>query len=297
MPSSPGSDANCSSSPEPSRASARTGRDGLLRLAFESRDGRTILRERRFTLPLQVLEPMDLEGNGTATLMLLNPTGGLLGGDRLETRIRLGPDARVCCSTPSATRVYRSPGTPAVQRTALEIGQGGVLEWMPDHLIPSPGARLRQSTEIVLAADATLLYLDAWAVGRMARSEAWGFDLLDSATVIRDERGLLLRERSILTGSPPADELGATEGFGYVATFVAAQPARGDWTDLVAMLHREVAGAGSGTRAGVSSLGRGGVIVRLLCASAPALRASVDRVWSRCRRALLRQAPPNLRKL
>ena len=147
------------------RRPGRTGRDGRLAVAFEARGGRTVLVARRFTLPLQVLEPMDLDGDGVATLMLLNPTGGLLAGDRLDTEIALGPGCRVCCSTPSATRVYRSPGPPAVQRVAIEIGGGASLEWHPDHLIPSPGARLSQATEISMAPDATLLYLDAWATG------------------------------------------------------------------------------------------------------------------------------------
>jgi urease accessory protein len=207
------------------RSPRRTGRDGRLELGFEARAGRTVLTRRRFTLPLQALEPMDLDGDGVATLLLLNPTGGVLAGDRLETGITLGPGARVCLSTPSATRVYRSPGVAAVQRLAIDVGGGAALEWVPDHLIPSPGARLRQSVEIRLAADATLLYLDAWAAGRIARGEAWGFDLLDSSLLVRDAAGPLLRERSILTGQPRRDGLGGTEGFGYVATFVAMRPA------------------------------------------------------------------------
>ena len=143
---------------------------------------------------------MDLEGDGVATLLLLNPTGGILAGDRLDTDISLGPGSRVCLSTPSATRVYRSPGPPAVQRITIDVARGAALEWMPDHLIPSPGARLRQSTEIRLAADATLLYLDAWAVGRAARGETWGFDLLDSSLLIGDEGGVLLREGRLACG-------------------------------------------------------------------------------------------------
>jgi len=136
-----------------------------------------VLTGRRFTLPLQALEPMDLAGDGSATLLLLNPTGGVLGGDRLETEVSLGPGSRVCLSTPSATRVYRSPEHPAVQRVSITLGAGARLEWVPDHLIPSPGARLRQATEVTMAPDATLLYLDSWATGRPARGEAWGFDL------------------------------------------------------------------------------------------------------------------------
>ena len=256
-----------------------------------------MLTARRFTLPLQALEPMDLDGDGVATLLLLNPTGGLLAGDRLETDVVLGARSRVCLSTPSATRVYRSPGPAAVQRLTIEVGSGATLEWMPDHLIPSPGARLQQSTEIRLAADATLLYLDAWAVGRAARGEAWGFDLLDSSLLVRDEGGPLLRERSILTGRPPRDGLGGTEGFGYAATFVAMRPAGEGWDELAGALQAAVDAARAGGRAGVTTLGRGGVLARLLCPSAPALQAAVHALWGACRRRLLGLPPARLRKL
>ena len=256
-----------------------------------------MLTERRFTLPLQALEPMDLDEDGVATLLLLNPTGGLLAGDRLETDIALRAGSRVCLSTPSATRVYRSPGPVAVQRVTLDVGSGAALEWLPDHLIPSPGARLRQTTEIRLAADATLLYLDAWAVGRAARGEAWGFDLLDSSLLVRDEAGSLLRERSILAGRPTPDGLGGTEGFAYAATFLAMRPAGGGWDELARALQNEVDAVQAGGRAGVTTLGRGGVLARLLCPSAPALQAAVHTLWGACRRRLLGLPPARLRKL
>jgi urease accessory protein len=256
-----------------------------------------VLTARRFTLPLQALEPMDLDGDGVATLLLLNPTGGLLAGDRLETDIVLHPGSRVCLSTPAATRVYRSPGPVAVQRVRMDVGSGAVLEWLPDHLIPSPGARLRQTTEIRLAADATLLYVDGWATGRAARGEAWGFDLLDSSLLVRDQAGPLLRERAILTGRPPRDGLGGTEGFAYAATFVALRPAGTGWDELAGALQEAVHAAATDGRAGVTTLGRGGVLARLLCPSAPVLHAAIQTLWATCRRQLLGLPPARLRKL
>ena len=260
-----------------------------------------MLTERRFTLPLQALEPMDLDGDDVATLLLLNPTGGLLAGDRLEIEIGLGPGSRVCLSTPSATRVYRSPGPVAVQRVAMDVGRGAALQWVPDHLIPSPGARLRQTTEIRLAADATLLYLDAWATGRATRGEAWGFDLLDSSLLVRDAAGPLLRERSILDGPPPRDGLGGTEGFAYAATFLAMRSAgpatQAGWDDLAGALQADAEAVRAGGRVGVTTLGRGGVLARLLCPSAPALQAVVHALWARCRQRLLGLPPARLRKL
>ena len=260
-----------------------------------------MLTGRRFTLPLQALEPMDLAGDGSATLLLLNPTGGVLGGDRLETEVSLGPGSRVCLSTPSATRVYRSPEHPAVQRVSITLGAGATLEWLPDHLIPSPGARLRQMTEVTMASGAALLYLDGWAAGRTARGEAWNFDLLDSSLLVRDATGPLVRERAILTGGPRPDGLGGTEGFGYVATFVAlraGEPTPGEgWGELAAAVQHDLDTVAPDCRAGVTTLGRAGVLARLLCPTAPALSACVEAIWVRCRLRLLGLGPLSLRKL
>jgi len=255
-----------------------------------------VLVRRRFTVPLQVLEPMDLDGRGAATLMLLNPTGGIVGGDVLETRVTVGAGADVCLTTPAATRVYRSAGLPAVQRFTATVGEGARLAYVPDHLIPSPGARLRQTTEIALEPHATLLLADAWAVGRVARGERWQFDELDLALAIRDERGQILAERARLD-RVARDGLGLAEGFAYVATFAVVAPDREDWEPVANALTRALAGLGGTTRAGVSALGRGGLVARALCASAPALDAAIAALWAACRRALFDLDPLHLRKL
>ncbi|HEV8441473.1 MAG TPA: urease accessory protein UreD [Methylomirabilota bacterium] len=267
----------------------------MLRLAFERRGRRTVLTERRFTLPLQALECIELDGSGVGTVMLLNPTGGVVGGDVLETSVSLGPGSRVCLTTPSATRVYRTAGPPAVQRFRATLGEGAQLEYLPGHLIPSPGARLKQTTEVTLAPGARLLLVDAWAIGRVAREERWRFDELDLGLAVSDERGLLLRERCLLDGVA-RDGLGGTEGFPYVASFAAFAPTAESWEDLARELSRSVDGLGDGTRVGVTVLGRGGLLSRLLCPSAPALDASIRALWACCRTRLLGLPPLDLRK-
>src|ERR1700733_14760644 len=108
---------------EPSFSSPkRVGRDGFLGLRFARRFGRTTLAQCRFRLPLQALTPVEL-ADGTACLMLLNPTGGLVGGDFLCAQIIQEPDPRVCLTTPSATRVYRTLDQAAVQETSIQLGE------------------------------------------------------------------------------------------------------------------------------------------------------------------------------
>ena len=81
--------------PRPALRALSRGRAGprrprrALRLVFERRDAAHRADGRRFTLPLQVLSPGPRR-RGVATLLLLNPTGGLLAGDRLETDVAVG---------------------------------------------------------------------------------------------------------------------------------------------------------------------------------------------------------------
>jgi len=288
--------ASSSSRPE-APSPPRTGRDGFLGLAFERRADRTVLTGRRFTLPLQALEPVDLDGTGAATLLVLNPTGGVLGGDWLETRVELGPGSHVCLSTPSATRVYRSTGAASVQRVVFRVDEGARLEYMPDHVIPSPGARLVQSVEVEMAPGASAVLCDAWAVGRAARGEAWRFDLLDTGTIVRDSEGLLFKDRLILGGAQGWGGLGAAEGMAYVATVACLSPMHARLDDLASSLSTLLEGTGLEARAGVTMLARGGVVVRLLARSAPGLQRAIDVAWTGCRNLLWSLGPLALRKM
>lgn len=240
---------------------------------------------------------MDLDGSGAATLLLLNPTGGVVGGDHLATRVELGAGTCVCLSTPSATRVYRSAGLPAIQRVTVRVGEGARLEYIPEHLIPSPGARLIQSLEVSLAPGAAAIVCDAWSAGRLARGEAWVFHLVDSGILVHDVEGLLFKERLVLHGARGWGGLGAAEGMGYLATVLCLAPSHPRLGGLPAALAAEMTAMASGARAGVTPLARGGVLVRILAPSAPAMQGAIGAVWAACREWLWGLPPQRLRKM
>ncbi|HSB62055.1 MAG TPA: urease accessory protein UreD [Vicinamibacteria bacterium] len=281
----------------------RVGRDGLLQLAFDRRGPQTVLTRRLFRTPLQFLEPIALGEDGSVCAVLLNPTGGVLGGDRLVTEVDLGPGTHVCVTTPSATRVHRSAGAPAVQQTRLTVGPGATLEYAPDHLIPHAGALLEQAVHVDLSSSGRLILWDAFAVGRVARGESWQFAALDSRLEIRREGRLLLADRLRLDGGPaPLDGgavrlrgLGGTEGLGYVATLVAVDPAFSDWEAVAGELETAL-GPEPPWRAGASPLAAGGCFVRCLAESAHELADQRKALWSLLRRRLLGRAELDLRK-
>jgi urease accessory protein len=266
---------------------ARVGRDGRLRLVFAHRGGRTVLTRTGWTLPLQVLAPLALD-DPAAVVSVLNPTGGLVGGDRLIIDVAAGPGTHACLTTPSATRVYRSSGAPAVQDVTLRVGVGATLEWVPDHTIPFAGSSFRQSILVEMAEGARLILVDAFSAGRVARGEAWRFALLDSALRIRDARGWLLVDRFVLAGGAGWSGLGGTEGAPYFATVAVIG-------DVGVGVLTEAAGL-AGPGVAVGTLARGGLLVRCLARDAVELTDTLDAVWRAARRAMLGLDPPVLRK-
>jgi urease accessory protein len=276
----------------PAAAGARVGRDGALRLVFERRGEVSVLAASRSILPLQVLAPVALAGPA-AVVSLLNPTGGVLGGDRLEVDVEVRADAHACLTTPSATRIYRAADEPAVQSARLRLGPRAVAEWVPDHTIPSPDAALRQTLDVEVADGARLIAVDAWAAGRVARGEAWRFRLLDSALTVRDAAGLLVHDRFVLARGGGWTGLGFAEGSPYFATVVVvADRGLDPFVDALPAAVPSEAGA----RLAAAALPRRGVLVRCLAPSAPALTAALRGMWTCARRQVLGLPPLDLRK-
>ena len=271
----------------------RVGRDGALRLDVERRGARSVLARARFTLPLQVLAPVSLD-DSAAVISILNPTGGLVGGDRLAIDVTVGAAAHACFTTPSATKVYRATAEPAAQDVALRLEAGAVCEWVPDHTIPFAGSALRQRITVDVGDGACLILVDAFAAGRVGRGEAWAFRLLDSAITLRDAKGWLLRDRFVLEGGGVLDPraLGAAERRPYWASLVVV-------ADDVEAFRRDATvrfPAGGDVAVAAGALPRRGALVRCLAPSAPRLLDTLDGLWGAARRQVLDLSPLALRK-
>jgi urease accessory protein len=252
-----------------------------------------VLARARSTLPLQVLAPVALD-DPAAVVSILNPTGGLVGGDRLTIDVSVAAAAHACLTTPSATKVYRTAAAPALQDVSIRLDAGAVCEWVPDHTIPFAGSALRQRIDVEIGDGASLILVDAFAAGRVGRGERWMFRLLDSAITVRDGKGWLLRDRFVLGEAGGLDPrgLGATDERPYFATLVLV-------ADHVAEFVRDVTARfppDAPVAAGAGALPRGGVMVRCLAPTAPVLLDALDLLWALARRAALGLPALRLRK-
>ena len=80
--------------------------------------------------PLRVLFPRT-SGERVEEAVLLNTSGGVAGGDRLETNVTATEDASIAITTQAAEKVYRALGESAQITTNLKVRDAAKLAWLP----------------------------------------------------------------------------------------------------------------------------------------------------------------------
>ena len=245
---------------------------------------------------------MTLDDGGCAYTLLLNPSGGLVGGDRLSVRATLGPETHVLFSTPSANRVYRSVSEPSIHSVDLTVGTGAILEWVPDLTIPFAGSRFHQTIHVKLNPGATVVLWDAVASGRVARGERWAFASLENEVRITTATGTSVLERYCLTQADGQGEIGADLGLAGEWDYVASLYLVNDgldaevWKQLEQTLANILGGYGSRVLGGVSEPAVPGLVVKLVARSAPDLSTACERLWAAVREGLWSLPLPALRR-
>ena len=274
------------------------GRVGGLRLEYTKRDGRTIIARSHCTTPWHLLPPIYLDNTGAAYTLLVNPSGGLVGGDRLSIDMKVEEQAHVLISAPSANRVYRSLGEVSAQDITLAVGTGATLEWLPEQTIPFAGSRFKQTIHATLAPGATILLWDAMASGRIARGERWAFATLENNIRITTASGSALVERYALDPATNLGAVGLAADWDYVASLYVVNDAVTPevWSRLEARLGLALDEHVEHILGGVSQPAVPGVAVKLLAKSAPDLTRILDALWAAVRAELWGLPPVAWRK-
>jgi len=132
--------------------------------------------------------------------VLLNPAGGLVGGDQIALDLTVNDGAQLTVTTAAAERVYRSDGPDAEVRCRLTAATGTVLEWLPQQTVFYDGCRYRRQFEVEAALDARVMVLEMLALGRHASGEVLGDVMIKDHWRIRRGGRLVLAEALRLAG-------------------------------------------------------------------------------------------------
>lgn len=265
--------------------------------------GRERFRIERQDPPWKVVRAFPLADSGKL-VHLHNVSGGVLAGDRLALRVEVEPNAAAQITTTGATRLYRHrPGAlDSEQCTTLLVSDGARLEYLPDPVIPYAGSRHRQRTEIRLGQEATLLWWETFAPGRLAAGECFAFDRLRVETAVYVGSRPVLREDYVL--DPLRRPLAAPVrmlGYSHMATFCAVQEGRpqGFWRNLEEQLTQIAVRRTSPGEAvwGASALVSDGILVRGMTVSGRFIYESLVEFWKAARLAVTGTEPLPPRKI
>ena len=273
------------------------GRVGKLVLEYVRQGQRTVFGRTTCQTPWHLLPPIYLDESGSAYTLLVNPSGGLVGGDHLSIDLSIRRKGHVLISTPSANRVYRSPRE-AIQDVTIGVEEEGILEWLPEHTIPFAGSRFRQSIDVNLGAGATVILWDAVASGRIAHGERWRFSSLENSIRITMPSHPAVQEHYALAPES-ASGIGTMHEWDYVGSLFVAGSALSPVlrnsleTGLAGILdeHRD-----QGVLGGVSQPASPSVVVKLVARSAPVMTQVLLELWATVREALWHMPAPSLRK-
>ncbi len=217
-----------------------------LRAAARPEDGVTALAAQAFRAPFHLSKPYWDADTRTLLVQVVNPTAGILSGDRLESTVAVDSGAAVLLTTPSASRVFRMREGEARSLQQFRVARGAWLEVLPEPLVPHRGSVFHQRTELAVEPGGAALYADLLFPGRIAHGETWGWSRLVLELGVRVGAELLLRERLDQSAEhlrALASLAGAGESacFGN-AVFIApalASEASPAWRDELHALQRE----------------------------------------------------------
>ncbi len=117
--------------------------------------------------PLRVLRSLYPEGDGICHNVLIHPPAGLVSGDTLDIRCRVGTGAHALVTTPGATRFYKTDaqGAVAQQITHLQLEPSARLEWLPLEALAYNQCQAQNLLHLDIAPGAELMAWDITAFG------------------------------------------------------------------------------------------------------------------------------------
>lgn len=254
---------------------------GVLRLAVQRKQERTVLAEIYNQGASKVTPPIYLDNSGLPCFYLLNLGGGYVDGDRYKTDIHLRDHAHMLLTTQSSTKVYKTPKVPVIHEMDIRLEQGSYLEFISDPLIAYRDARYKQETAVHMARGATLVYGEIITPGWSPEGALFQYNRLQLRTAVYIEDELVVFDNLPLTPKARSmDGLGLLEGYTHLGSLLVI----GDEVprDMADTLSEAFGAADNRCRIGISALAVSGFSLRVLAMST----LQIENVFEQCRRVV-----------
>ena len=170
--------------------------NGGVRIRTEAAaDGRTRIVELAASAPLGAKITPD-------AVHLIGTAAAPLDGDVVTIDLEVGDHTQLTVSTVAATMAWPARGglSPSVMIIRAKVGEGAVLRWLPEQLVPVRGCRHVQRCDVQLAASASVVWREEVVLGRAGEPPG----TLDAELRVVRAGTALLHQQLQLDGTPTA---------------------------------------------------------------------------------------------
>ncbi len=165
----------------------------ILKLEVDPETKKTMIKDQFARVPLFTQKALYLEESipSMAYVYIMTPSGGIIQGDRYRIDLSLSKNAQAHITTQGATRIYRMERNYATQIVNISVDDGCYLEYIPDQIIPYTDSRFYQNVNLRVHDNATMVYSEMLAPGRVASSESFEYDIVYMKTHATNQRAEL----------------------------------------------------------------------------------------------------------
>ncbi len=217
--------------------------NGLGGLSIHFKDGRSRISRLYQEGAAKIRMPQ--VGGDPLEAILINTSGGLTGGDRLQWDVELGENASAVITTQACERIYRSGGGEARIATRLKAAKGTRLAWLPQETILFNHSALSRTLDVELEDGAEILVVEATIFGRLAMGERVDEAAFSDCWRVRLD-GRLVHAEELRLGPNVGAELQAlpvTDGAFAVATVLLISEDAGKHLETARQIIGEEGGA------------------------------------------------------
>lgn len=177
------------------------GKNAIAELTFTKSGDKTYLTDLYNVLPAKILRELyyDPYLPGLPYILFMNPTGGIVQGDRYVYKIRLNDGAEAFITDTMATKIYKMDLNYPSKQVEVYLGKNSRLEFLPREIMVFVDSRWHQRVMFHVNDGSKLLYCEIFCPGRIERGEFWDFEIYSSKVVIEKDKNLILNESTTFT--------------------------------------------------------------------------------------------------
>ena len=253
------------------------------------------MKEMSYSSPLKIMRPFYLDEIGTAYVYVMDVSGGMLAGDKLDYSVRVSQNAHLFLTSTAATKIHPMENEKAKITTKLMVEENGSLEYFPEEVILFENSLLDNDTVIELHPSSVLACSEIIFMGRKHYGEVNKFTRLKSNFEIKINGEIMIWDRFDI--SPVENEL---DGLGYMeknshygSFFLYSKENN---TELLETIRTTIQVNQQQIQIGCSLHTSGMIIVKALANNHYSIKQQFKEIWKRIRPIVLKEEYPNIRK-